>query len=215
MLYVVPLVVRVSNQLNYDESRLQTPLFHREHFAAQVYHAIEQPIDFNATSRSSNHIILVMSFTRLLVAPTLATAGLATHAHYRPRTLHCEVAAPSLSGRTGATQPLIDPHQFATGSVLGIAAGLLLKRLGKFFFLLVGGSYIVLRALGTTTVPGIGQLRIPWRQARQFVLNKSPLGDATSKAGQVGESPIVTFLTKDLTFKVSFLATFMIGLVNT
>lgn len=110
---------------------------------------------------------------------------------------------------------MLDPHQFATGSVLGIAAGLIFKRLGKLFFVVLGGSYLLLRALGGSTVPGLGQIKIPWAQARQFLLNRSGVSDTATRAGEVGESPLVVLLTKDLTFKASFLATFLIGLVNT
>ncbi|CCG82443.1 protein of unknown function [Taphrina deformans PYCC 5710] len=155
-----------------------------------------------------------MSFARLLVAPSLVATGLMTKHHYRPTTLQCESAA-SLPTLRNRTDPILDPHQFATGSVLGIAAGLIFKRLGKLFFVIVGGSYLVLRALGSSTVPGLGQIKVPWAQARQFLLNRTSFGERAEKATEVGESPIVTLLTKDLTFKLSFLATFMIGLVNT
>lgn len=159
-----------------------------------------------------------MSFARLLLAPSLAATGLVARANLQPQRLHCDSSSLSASlPTTSRTEPLLDPHQFATGSVLGIAAGLIFKRLGKLFFLIVGGSYLVLRALGSSTVPGLGQVRVPWNQMRQFLLNRSPLGDTSSRAadGVRAESPVVTLLTKDLTFKVSFLATFLIGLVNT
>lgn len=160
-----------------------------------------------------------MSFARLLIAPSLASSTLlylthsptATHNLHRT-TLLCE-ASPSIRART---DPLIDPHQFATGSVLGIAAGLIFKRLGKFFFLIIGGSYLLLRALGTSPIPGLNQIGVSWSQARRFQLNRTSMGDkAAASAGEVTQNPIVTFLTRDVTFKASFLATFMIGLVNT
>lgn len=160
-------------------------------------------------------------FARHLVAPSLATSGLffASHQLMRPRTLHCEGSTllSSSTTTTTRTQPLLDPHQFATGSVLGIASGLIFKRLGKLFFVILGGTYLVLRALGGATVPGLGQLRVPWTQMRQFILNRTTTSSSGSQVatGQAAESPIVTLLTKDLTFKLSFLATFMIGLVNT
>lgn len=158
-----------------------------------------------------------MTFARLLIAPTLAASTLA-YSH-RPRPLLCDSSSSSpsitLSSRS-SSEPLLDPHQFATGSVLGIATGLIFKRLGKLFFLVLGGSYLLLRALGSSSLPGIGQVKVPWAQAKRFLLNRSGLGDdVRTKVGEVGQSPIVGFLTRDLTFKTSFLATFLIGLVNT
>lgn len=154
-----------------------------------------------------------MTFARLLVAPTLAFTTLQCSRSSNSRTLQCD--SPTLTLPKTQTQPLIDPHQFATGSVLGIAAGLIFKRLGKLFFVVLGGSYLLLRALGGASVPGVGQIRVPWAQARQFLLNRSGLSDTTTRAGEVGESPLKTLVTKDLTFKLSFLATFLIGLINT
>lgn len=183
-----------------------------------------------------------MAFARYLVAPTLALSSISlSHTLLAPRTLHCD-SAPAFGSRSGSSSsisstlkaksgPIIDPHQFATGSVIGIAAGLIFRRLGKIFFVIIGGSYLLLRALsssgesmlGFPSLPSIGGLggtdggavSIPWDRIRKFILNRSGTDDAVDSVGSLNQSSLAQFLTKDLTFKLSFLATFMIGLVNT
>ena len=154
----------------------------------------------------------IMSFARFLLVPSIA--GL-TYS-LKPRPLSCDYSSPISSLKTQRTGPLIDPHQFATGSILGITAGLIFRRLGKIFFIIVGGSYLLLRSLRSSslTIPGLDE--IPFSKIRRFLLNKSQLGEAAdSIGGRVEESRIRRFVGTDTTFKASFLATFMIGLINT
>lgn len=150
-----------------------------------------------------------MSIARYLVAPSLALSTLAVS--NRSRTLQCEA---TLKPRTS---PLIDPHQFATGSVLGIAAGLILRRLGKLFFIVIGASIFLVRALSPDAIsfPSLnGTQSVSWSSIRRFLLNKTQSEDALDETN-LSQSGIAQFLTKNVTFKVSFLATFLIGLVNT
>ncbi|ORY76693.1 hypothetical protein BCR37DRAFT_162859 [Protomyces lactucae-debilis] len=158
-----------------------------------------------------------MSFARLLLAPTLAAGAYAslTPRLATSRRLACEgPAAPTApspmatSTRTAGTRPILDAHQFATGSIIGIVSGMLLKRLGRLFFVVAGGAYLVLRALGASQlIP-----ELPWRQAKQCLLNRTTRRDPDAP---VTSSPILSALTQDLTFTGSFLATFLIGLLNT
>ncbi len=93
------------------------------------------------------------TMSRLLIAAPIASLGLyATRTRILCDALGAPTTTPPLTKRSvtaSATRssPLIDPHQFATGSVIGIASGILFKRIGKLFLLIVGGTYLLLRVL--------------------------------------------------------------------
>jgi hypothetical protein len=146
----------------------------------------------------------------MLLAPALAGGAYVSFAprSFASRRLACESpsAASGLgthsfgtraspTARATSSKPIIDPHQFATGSIIGIFSGMLLQRLGRIFFIIVGGGYLVLRALGASElIP-----ELPWRRAKQFILNRTTGRDPNAP---ITSSPLMAALTKDLTFKV-------------
>lgn len=64
----------------------------------------------------------------------------------------------------------------------------------------------------TDIIPA-GLIKVPMQRIKKFVMNRTGFGDGV--ADQSGESPVLAMLTHDLTFKASFIATFLIGLINT
>ncbi|BFZ56946.1 hypothetical protein PYCC9005_003996 [Savitreella phatthalungensis] len=128
-----------------------------------------------------------------------------------PRVLRQE---PSAVIRDDKGKPLIDAHQFATGSVLGIVAGMLVRRLGKLFFLVAIGAAVVLRMLeGSRALPGLDELTGGIARVRRFILNRTRTGDAADEYTR--PSDVLSWLKRDISFKGSFVALFLIGLVNT
>lgn len=133
--------------------------------------------------------------------------------------LQCD-AAPLLSSRSNSGSnivgqergtPLIDAHQFATGSVLGIVAGMLVRRLGKVFMLVLIGAAAVLRMLeGSRILPGLDDVGALVGRLRRLVLNRTRAADALQKGDSVS-----AWLQRDLSFKGAFTALFLIGVVNT
>lgn len=143
-----------------------------------------------------------MSFANLLLRTRPFLASSATISAVSAVTLAsrptlCLDAALSTSKTSSRTAPLIDPHQFATGSLIGITSSLLFKRLGKIFFLIIGASWVLLRALSSASGDMIPAIQVPWARMRRFVLNRT-----SSSSDPNAPAPLVSLLTKDLTFKV-------------
>ena len=148
---------------------------------------------------------------RLPVVGAAALLGAQQHTRLARPTLRCETAPATLVGQERG-RPLIDAHQFATGSVLGIVTGMLVRRLGKLFLLVLVGAATVLRMLeGSRVVPGLDELGNLITKARRLILNRSRTADATTS----GEGSVTAWLQRDLSFKGAFTALFLIGLVNT
>ncbi|CAO3594375.1 unnamed protein product [Absidia cylindrospora] len=150
-----------------------------------------------------------------MIGAIVGTTGTMVTGLWIKRPLYCQAAQTHVSGVDSymvtntkdkdASKSLIHKGELSFGIVLGFCSGYLIKKVGKFFALMVGAGFMFLQYLSLNGYITVHWDRMEGGYKRQMGVDKN--GKVTTQTIRSKWDGFVGFMTHNLQFK----STFMVG----